>query len=364
MYSTCIFCHSPLGANQAVEEFPVGRRLAFDVAKGRLWAVCRACGRWNLSPLEERWEAVEACERAFRGTRVRVSTENVGLARLAEGTELVRIGEPLRPEFAAWRYGDQLGARARRTWMRGIAVGAAGAAAAGAAAAAAPMLLLVVPAALSLAVMLRGVPGSPVAGGADLARLALLRDDGEPLVHHPAEVITRAHIHPAPRRDASWWLEVRTARYDRLRAVHSGERRHPLTGGRAVQAAAVLLAGANARGGSRREVQSAVQRIERAGDPDRYFKEAEREARRSGVGYRELWEMPKEIRLAMEMAAHENAERRAMDGELAELERQWRTAEEIASIADRLAVPGEVERKLERMRGRAGSPSASPRTRS
>ena len=32
MYSTCLFCHSQLGANDIVEHFPVGRRLAFDAA--------------------------------------------------------------------------------------------------------------------------------------------------------------------------------------------------------------------------------------------------------------------------------------------------------------------------------------------
>ncbi|MDP9348009.1 MAG: hypothetical protein M3P24_02540, partial [Gemmatimonadota bacterium] len=111
MYSTCIFCHAPLGANESVEHFPVGRRLAFDAAKGRLWAVCRSCQRWNLSPLEERWEAIEECERLYRDTRTRVATENVGLARLADGTDLVRIGRPRRPEMAAWRYGDQFGRR-------------------------------------------------------------------------------------------------------------------------------------------------------------------------------------------------------------------------------------------------------------
>ena len=26
MYSTCLFCHASLGANEAVERFPVGRR--------------------------------------------------------------------------------------------------------------------------------------------------------------------------------------------------------------------------------------------------------------------------------------------------------------------------------------------------
>src|SRR3954454_489840 len=115
MYSTCLFCQQSLGKNDAVEHFPVGRRLAFDAAKGRLWVVCRRCERWNLSPLEERWEAIEDCERLFRGTRLRASTDNMALARIAEGLERVRVGEPLLPERAAWRYGDQFGRRRRRT---------------------------------------------------------------------------------------------------------------------------------------------------------------------------------------------------------------------------------------------------------
>ena len=82
MYSTCLFCHTTLGANEAVEHFPVGRRLAFDAAKGRLWVVCRKCERWNLTPVEERWEAIEECERSFRDTKLRVSTDQIGLSRL------------------------------------------------------------------------------------------------------------------------------------------------------------------------------------------------------------------------------------------------------------------------------------------
>lgn len=57
-------------------------------------------------PLAERWEAIERAEELYRDTRSRVSTEHVGLASLRDGTDLVRIGKPLRPEFAAWRYGD------------------------------------------------------------------------------------------------------------------------------------------------------------------------------------------------------------------------------------------------------------------
>jgi hypothetical protein len=42
------------------------------------------------------------------------------------------------------------------------------------------------------------------------------------------------------------------------------------------------------------------------------------------------------VALALEMALHEETERRALEGELAMLEAMWRQAEEIAAIADRL----------------------------
>jgi hypothetical protein len=113
MYTTCIFCHEPLGTNEHIAHFLVGRRLAFDSAKGRLWVICKRCAQWNLAPLEERWEAVEECERAFRTVRTRVSTPEIALARMPDGLDLVRIGAPLRLEFAAWRYGDRFGARQR-----------------------------------------------------------------------------------------------------------------------------------------------------------------------------------------------------------------------------------------------------------
>jgi hypothetical protein len=117
MYRTCLHCQHDLGANQGVEAFPIGRRVAFDAGKGRLWAICPRCQRWNLAPLDERWEAIEQCERLFRGTRIRSSTEQIGLARLRDGTELVRIGDPLRPEFAAWRYSDAIVRRRQRNLL-------------------------------------------------------------------------------------------------------------------------------------------------------------------------------------------------------------------------------------------------------
>ena len=89
MYQRCIFCSAHLGANEVVEAFPVGRRIAFDEWKGRLWAICPRCRRWNLAPLEERWEAVEEAEKHFRDCRVRAHSENIGLARMPDGTRLV-----------------------------------------------------------------------------------------------------------------------------------------------------------------------------------------------------------------------------------------------------------------------------------
>ena len=85
MYSTCIFCHAGLGSNEAIEHFPVGRRLAFDAAKGRLWVVCSACERWNLSPLEERWEAILVAaekvldQKGYQAATLRDVASRVGL---------------------------------------------------------------------------------------------------------------------------------------------------------------------------------------------------------------------------------------------------------------------------------------------
>jgi hypothetical protein len=50
------------------------------------------------------------------------------------------------------------------------------------------------------------------------------------------------------------------------------------------------------------------------------------------------------------MALHEDAERRALEGELEELERAWRDAEEIAGISDDLLLPESVSMDLERMK--------------
>jgi hypothetical protein len=56
-----------------------------------------------------------------------------------------------------------------------------------------------------------------------------------------------------------------------------------------------------------------------------------------------LYRLPAANRLALEMAANEDAERRALEGELDELREQWKEAEEIAAIADEMFVGDTLE---------------------
>lgn len=118
MFSTCIFCNRPLGTNEMVETFPVGRRLAFDGSKGRLWVVCRRCERWNLTPMDERWEAIEECERLFASTRPKRNQGAVGklpaptklaieMALHEEQERRALAGELLELE-AAWRQAEEI----------------------------------------------------------------------------------------------------------------------------------------------------------------------------------------------------------------------------------------------------------------
>jgi len=52
------------------------------------------------------------------------------------------------------------------------------------------------------------------------------------------------------------------------------------------------------------------------------------------------------------MVLHEEAERRAMEGELVELEAAWREAERVAGIADNLMLPPHVTAFLDKHRTR------------
>ena len=335
MFSTCLFCHGQLGRNDIVEHFPVGSRLAFDSKRGRLWAVCPHCRRWNLSPLDDRWEAIHECERLFRSTRARVSTDNIGLAPLASGVDLVLIGEPLRPEFAAWRYGSQLQWRRRRI---GIAAGVVGVAGAAAATVAGPALL-----AAAAPLMGQALIGYMVPLWVVPSFVAVDMVD-----HWQWERVALRVASPQGRKltvrvKHLWESAYYTDRHSdelSLRLVHDGGATR-YEGDRALFAGGRLLARANWLGGAAGLVQRAVRRIDDVGDADSFLhKTASRFSRFHGkrmlAAYRRIGAMcllPEE-RLALEMAVHEESERRALEGELSRLAQEWREAEEIAAIAD------------------------------
>jgi hypothetical protein len=340
MYRHCTFCAADLGRNEVVEAFPVGRRMAFDAAKGRLWVICRRCERWNLTPLEERWEAVEEAERLFRATPLRVSTEQVGLARHREGLDLVRIGEPQRPEFAAWRYGDQFGRRRSKALVNGaLGVGLVGAVAAGSVATLGGL------AALNVGIHVFNVGRLVMLGIQPAWRVSL--DSGERLELRPRD-LRHVRIRPGAGdgpADPSvpWHLRLGDGPDGRI-----------LTGPEAVRALRVLLPQVNAGGAKKGEVADAVRELEEVGAPEAYFARAEFRARQQGWGWMPLAGQPAPIRLALEMAAHEDLERVALEGELAWLETAWREAEEVAAIADDLAIPERVRLHLETLKARHG----------
>jgi hypothetical protein len=358
MYSTCLHCQRPLGANESIEHFPVARRIAFDAAKGRLWAVCAHCQRWNLAPFETRWEALEECERAFRDTRVRVSTDHIGLARLPDRTELVRIGAPQRPEFAAWRYGDQFGRRRKQAILYGagivggIGLGAAGIASLGMGAAAIMPIFHV----LNIA---------NVALSGALTRRPLPHPDGGYFMGYRPPVLEQRDDRPE-----GWGIAIGyTALMDRpvtlrtpLREVLRTSKNIPLGtlrfGGR--EATAILqrsFTGINKAGARASDVADGVRLIEEVGDPARFGEWAA--GQRRAWSAQQLWgdngdltQIPRAARLAFEMALNEDAERRALEGELALLEAAWRDAEEVAHIADNLLIPSAVDDQLSTLKQR------------
>jgi len=402
VYTTCTFCYQSLGTNTLLESFPVARRVAFDPAKGCLWAVCPHCSRWNLAPMEERWEATDECERRFRHTTLRYSSGNIGLAWVGRDTELIRVGPALRPEVAAWRYGRVLqrrrpvsvrlaeqGARVLTRAMSALVPTRAHARRDPRAVASRLMATLRGNRVLDL-VQLTGAVAVPGDVGDDEGTLmprspsGLAARDGsalhlDPSSHDGSLAVVRyrhllhaALVRPEPGRP--WSLQL-----PHDHGVLSVE------GDSGVRLAARLLSiinGTERGGGFPRELlERATQKVDDSALPDSYFNrvlaialrtrwgrdggeggeaplaldvarlplsETERLAfaltgrtfwGNGGIGsepHTALLDVPLVDRLALEMAAHEESERRALEGELAELAEMWREADEIATIADAL----------------------------
>ena len=89
-----------------------------------------------------------------------------------------------------------------------------------------------------------------------------------------------------------------------------------------------------------------MQQLEEVADSALYLEQVSR----ANIGFQPLASLPRVQRLAVEMAAHEESERRALEGELALLQQAWRNAEEIAVIADNLLLPPGIEQFIQEHR--------------
>ena len=165
-----------------------------------------------------------------------------------------------------------------------------------------------------------------------IARVPL--PEGEPLKVRRKHL---AHVNLLPTGEGGWTL-----------GVPNRKRVFEFEGENAVRVAGQLLPQLNRFGGTKERVSSAVELLEQENDPLRYFERAAKMVRHAKAPKIAL--LPESARLALEMAAHEETERRALEGELGMLEAAWREAEEIAAIADNLFLPASVEEFIRRHR--------------
>lgn len=326
MYRTCAFCNATLDGDGGPSGLGVGRRLAFDEWKGRLWVVCPRCARWNLAPLDDRLERIDALARAARDGRVKAATEQVALIRWNR-YEVVRVGRPPRTELATWRYGERLHARHRER------------------------LKVVVPA--SVAIVGLAIAVNVAAGGslgllvwnlpsiADTLYMRIVGNRRVPLLDPPvcercgaAMELRARHVQFArvvPEAGADLAVMLSCPQCHREGAL--------VTGPDAAQVLRQGLAYLNANRSGRRRAAEAAGVIDAAGGSDRLLREV------AGQGDR-LRSIRPQRRLALEIAVDEQTE-------VQDLERQWRDAEELAEIADgTLSASADIEEQLRRLRRR------------
>ncbi|HUF75408.1 MAG TPA: hypothetical protein VMM35_03985 [Longimicrobiales bacterium] len=322
MFTRCLICQSPFAGNDTLEHFPRGERVAYDPARGRLWAICKACRRWSLTPLEDRWEALEELEKVVKDrARLLSQTDNIALLR-AGPLEIVRVGRANLTEEAWWRYGRELTERKARFQK----ISLVGTVAAG-------------------AVMV----GGWATGGMSLLGMWFLWGNAPDTFTNAArwlrfggaawhgtgscERCGHAFRSLAYRDRGSIYLLPDGGRGEAalsLRCPGCGHYREGglvLTGPDAGRTLRRVLAYQHFSGASERRVRSATRLIEEAGSARDLTRIVVKDGRRLG-------DLQRTGGIALEIAVNEATEQRLLELELAELEAHWRREEELASIVD------------------------------
>ncbi|HZD03648.1 MAG TPA: hypothetical protein VE173_01985 [Longimicrobiales bacterium] len=336
MFTRCLVCQTPFPPNEALEHFPRGKRVAYDPVRGRLWAICKACKRWSLAPIEERWEALEELEKIVKDrARLLSQTDNIALLR-AEPLEIVRVGRANLTEESWWRYGREL--RERRASYRKISL-------AGSIAAGAVMVGGWATGAFSL-VGMWFIWGNAPQKFTDAARW--LRFGGAAWRGHATcancgwifrdlRFRQRRGIILLPHDDH----DVPVLAFRCPRCGHHREGGLLLQGGDASRTLRRVLAYEHFDGASERRVRSATRLIEEAGTP----RDLERIVIRDG---KRLGDIQRTGSVALEIAANEASEQRLLELELADLEAHWRQEEELAAIVDGELTPLPVLEQIRR----------------
>ena len=322
MYTRCLVCATPFEANDQLEHMPHGERVAFDPGRGRLWTVCRACRRWSLAPIEDRWEALEELDKLTTDKAILLSqTDNIALLK-AGPIEIVRVGRAQLTEEAWWRYGRELTER-KRNWDK---LGLAGAVAAGAVVvggwATGGMTMLG-------AWLILGHGGDTLRDGARWLRFGSAAWRGDERCEKCGYRVTsvpyrdRAALGIFPSDEAGK-VEV-VARCPRCGQYREGGLR--LRGQDAERTLKRVLAYHHFAGASERRVVAAARLIQEAGSPHDLTRIVIRDGKRLG-------DLQRTGGIALEIAANEAAEQHLLELELADLEAHWRREEELASIVD------------------------------
>jgi hypothetical protein len=314
MFARCNFCHADLPTNQTVEHFRVGRRVAFDPGRGRLWVVCQGCRRWNLAPIEERWEALEELERLTRDRgRLLSQTDQIALLRV-EDLEVVRVGRAKRVEEAWWRYGQEMQRRRARSHVI----------------AAAEVAAYIGMTALTTVgwFWFGGRPINDLLRWRKFGNTVWRGDQACERCGAPLKAISfkRAkHLALVPDQLGAVTLRLRCKRC----GFHSAAGGVTFKGPPAERMLQRVLAYQNFSGANEARVKLAVAVIDDAGSPEALIRRLSAREFRLRSGKRN----PESL-IALEIAVNDEAERQLLELELAELEARWREEEELAAIVD------------------------------
>jgi len=315
MLTRCLTCYTPFATNEVLQDMPHARRVAFDAQRGRLWAVCGACARWTLEPIDTRWETLDTLSALITSRRVRLlrSGENISLFH-CNGLDIVHVGRAGLREESWWRYGDELHAReerARKVVKRGKVIDG---------------------------LIMLAIAGIPFWGHSNPTKwLNRARRDsfgkeswrgqsqciscGRILHALAFKQLDRVRLESANDAIGVRYLCTRCDPHDTASGHHFG-------GVTAEHMLKRLLAWHNFAGAGESGIGSAMSLLGRYPDPPALIRDMSHQ--RVGIAT-----LDQPAALALEIALNTDVEARQLANEVAALEARWREEEELASIIDR-----------------------------